>query len=152
MKRHKQLFLSIATFLFTNTIIIAAPLSPVGYWKTIDDVTGKPKSIIKIWETQNHLLMGQVTQIFPSPGKDQTERCIACQGDQHDQPIVGMVILSGLKQANHQWAEGKILDPHNGKTYSCSAKLADNGKKLDVRGYIGLPLLGRSQTWERMTA
>lgn len=128
----------------------ATQSTPVGYWKTIDDISGKPRSIIKIWETQDHLLMGQVTKIFPAPGRTQEPICLACNGDKHNQPIVGMVILSGLKAAEHQWGHGKILDPQNGKTYSCSAKLADQGKKLDVRGYIGLPLLGRSQTWERV--
>ena len=125
--------------------------SPVGYWKTIDDVTGKPKSIVKIWRANDQLLMGKVIKIFPKTGNDQTKLCNACQGDLHNQPVVGMVILSGLK-ASHaaKWDDGKILDPQNGKRYSCSLKLGDNGKKLNVHGYIGLPIIGRSQTWERI--
>jgi uncharacterized protein (DUF2147 family) len=146
------------TKFFTKSIAIISAFylatsyaaSPIGYWKTIDDVSGQPKSIVKISENQDHLLMGQVVKIFPSPGKDENEVCEACKGDKHNQPIVGMVILTGLKAGEKNWDEGKILDPQNGKTYSCSAKLADNGNKLDVRGYIGLPLLGRSQTWERV--
>lgn len=124
--------------------------SPVGFWKTVDDVTGKPKSIVHIWKTENDVLMGKVIRIFPKAGEASNKACTACQGDKHNQPIVGMVILSGLKANEHQWNSGQILDPENGKTYKCSVHLAENGKKLDVHGYIGIPLLGRSQAWQRI--
>lgn len=142
--------LTIATGLWVTSTFAATPTSPIGYWKTIDDVTGKPKSIVKIWENDDHLLIGQVVKIFPRPGKTEGELCEKCNGTNHNKPIVGMVIMTGLKANQHQWGNGQILDPLNGKTYSCSAKLAENGKRLNVRGYIGLPLLGRSQTWERV--
>ncbi len=125
--------------------------SPVGYWKTIDDVTGKPKSIVQIWKTENNILMGRVIKVF---AKNTTETvpilCAVCKGDKHNQPIVGMVILSGLQPKKHQWINGQITDPDNGKTYSCAMRTLEQGKKLNVRGYIGLPLLGRSQVWERV--
>jgi uncharacterized protein (DUF2147 family) len=124
--------------------------SPIGYWKTIDDVTGAPKSIVKIWQTEDHILMGKVIKIFPKVGNDQNKLCTACQGSLRNQPIVGMLVVSGLKPKEKQWGNGEILDPENGKTYSCSIRVTENGKKLKVRGYIGLPLLGRSQTWERV--
>lgn len=124
--------------------------SPVGYWKTIDDVSGKPKSIIQIWQTDNQQLMGKVIKIFPKIGNDQAKLCSACKGDLHNQPIVGMTVLSGLKPKKEQWMNGRILDPENGKFYQCALHTLDNGKHLRVRGYIGLPLLGRSQTWERI--
>lgn len=123
--------------------------SPVGYWKTIDDVTGKPKSIIQVWKTDDQVLMGKVIKVYPTTN-NQTKTCVACSGDKHDQPIVGMVILSGLKSGDNQWARGQILDPENGKTYHCTARLMENGKKLNVHGYTGLPLFGRLQTWERV--
>lgn len=124
--------------------------SPVGFWKTIDDVSGRPKSIIQIWQTDNHILMGKVVKIFPKVGNDQTKLCTACKGNLHNQPIVGMTILSGLKLKQNQWSNGHIIDPENGKTYQCALHAVDGGKHLNVRGYIGLPLLGRSQTWERV--
>lgn len=135
---------------FFLTSAFAAPDSPVGYWKTIDDITGKPKSIVHIWRTANNTLEGQVVKIFPSPGKTQSEICTACKGDKLNQPIVGMVILSGLQGNQTHWKNGEILDPENGKSYSCSLRVADNGNLLDVHGYVGLPLLGRSQTWQRV--
>lgn len=139
----------ISGFVLANTYA-GNTTSPVGYWKTIDDISGKPKSIIKIYEDDKHSLTGQVVKIFAMAGKEPNIKCKACEGENHDKPIVGMVILSGLKAKETQWKDGHILDPQNGKTYNCSAKLADNGKKLDVRGYIGMHLLGRSQTWERV--
>jgi len=124
--------------------------SPIGYWKTIDDITGKPKSIVQVWQNPDKKLMAKVIKIFPTQSSDQNKVCTACLGNKHNQPIVGMVILSGLRSSENQWANGDILDPENGKTYKCTARLADNGKRLTVHGYIGLPLFGRSQTWERV--
>jgi len=126
------------------------PNSPIGYWKTIDDVTGRPKSIIHIWKAENDVLMGKVIKIFPKVGESQNKVCTACVGLRHNQPIVGMVILSGLKANQNAWNNGQILDPENGKTYSCSVRIADQGKKLNVHGFVGIPLLGRSQLWERV--
>lgn len=125
--------------------------SPIGYWKTIDDVTGKPKSIVQIWKTENNILMGRVIKVFAKNDMDTVPiLCKQCKGERHNQPIVGMVILSGLKLQEHQWGQGQIMDPENGKTYRCAMHTLEQGKKLNVRGYIGLPLLGRSQVWERV--
>jgi uncharacterized protein (DUF2147 family) len=141
-----------AILLLISTISIAHAAntnSPIGYWKTIDDVAGTPKSIIEIYETSQHTLEGKVLQIFPKPGEDQNKLCDACKGEKHNQRIVGMVILEGMKQNGEQWDGGQILDPKNGKTYRCKLKVVDHGEKLAVHGYIGMPLLGRTQTWIR---
>lgn len=124
--------------------------SPIGYWKTIDDVTGNAKSIVQIWKTEDNVLMGKVIKVFAKEDEDKSIVCTECKGEKHNQPIVGMVIVSGLKAKEKQWGNGEILDPENGKTYNCAIRTIDNGKKLQVRGYVGLPLLGRSQTWERV--
>ncbi len=124
--------------------------TPVGYWKTIDDVSGKPKSIIEIYKTSANTLDGRVLKIFPSPGKDENEVCDACKGQKHNQRIVGMVVLEGIKQKGMIWQDGQILDPKSGKTYRCTLKPTANGTKLNVHGYIGLPILGRTQTWLRI--
>ena len=124
--------------------------SPIGYWKIIDDVSGKPKSIIQIWKTPDQLLMGKVVKVFSKTGQLQPAICTHCAGNQHNQPVVGMLVLTGLKAKEQQWDGGKILDPDNGKTYRCALHISESGKKLNVHGYIGLPLFGRSQTWERV--
>lgn len=124
--------------------------SPIGYWKTIDDITGKPKSIVQISRSSDQMLTAKVIKIFPANSIHQNKICTACSGDKHNKPIVGMVIMSGLKSAEKQWTNGHILDPENGKTYKCTVRLTEQGKKLNVHGYVGFPLFGRSQTWERV--
>lgn len=122
--------------------------SPTGLWKNIDDETGKPKALIRITES-NGVLTGQIEKIFRDANEDQNPKCDKCDGARKDQPIVGMTILSGLKKDGEEYAGGEILDPNNGKVYKSKLRLTDGGKKLNVRGYIGVPMLGRSQTWVR---
>ncbi|GAB3398142.1 DUF2147 domain-containing protein [Massilia agilis] len=122
--------------------------SPVGVWKTIDDETGKAKSLVRITEN-NGELSGKIEKLFREPSEDQNPKCDKCEGALKDQPIVGMTILNGLKKDDDVWSGGTVLDPKNGKTYKAKITLKDGGKKLDMRGYIGTPLLGRTQTWVR---
>ena len=122
--------------------------SPIGLWKNIDDVSGKPKALIRITEN-NGALQGKIEQLFRAPSEDQNPKCEKCEGARKDQPIIGMTILSGLKKDGGAYTGGEILDPAAGKTYKSKATLADNGNKLEVRGYIGAPMFGRTQTWQR---
>lgn len=123
--------------------------SPVGVWRTIDDKTETERSIVRIVEVDGEL-QGTVEQIFTRPDEDPEHLCDECKGERKDQPIIGMTILWGLKQDNGVWSGGQILDPKNGKIYRCKMTLADDGQTLDVRGYIGISLIGRTQTWHRV--
>lgn len=141
----------IAFALLLATAAYAANDTPVGTWTQVDDATGKPKSIIEITEQPDGTLQGVVKQVlFSEQGTHPI--CNKCEGERHNQPVEGMVIMWGVKQDGDAWGDGHILDPHNGKTYKVKLSLADNGQKLDVRGYIGMPLLGRTQTWIRKAA
>jgi len=149
MKKISLFLISLAILVVSN---VYAAISPVGYWKTIDDVTGKPKSILHIFQNGN-ALYGQIVKIFPRPGYDQNELCTACKGARHNQRIVGMVIMEGLKQSAknpNEWNDGQILDPLNGKSYGCMITVMNDGKTLNVRGFIGFSLFGRTQTWIRV--
>lgn len=126
----------------------AQDASPVGLWKNIDDVTGKPKALIRITEDKGEL-RGQIEKLFPAAGEDPNPRCTACSGARKDQPVIGMVFMSGLKKDGDAYSGGEILDPDNGKVYRSKLSLADGGKKLNVRGYLGVPMFGRSQVWVR---
>jgi uncharacterized protein (DUF2147 family) len=126
----------------------AAQNSPVGLWKNIDDESGKPKALIRITET-NGVLQGRIEKLFRGPNEDQNPKCDKCSGARKDQPIIGMSILDGLRKDGDEYSGGEILDPNNGKVYHSTVELEDGGKKLKVRGYIGIPLIGRSQTWLR---
>ena len=128
----------------------AQATSPAGLWRTIDDSTKKDKSLVRIVEA-NGVYTGKVEKIVdPDSPKDAV--CKDCSDERKDKPIVGMTIVRNVKASADDKAVfegGDILDPNNGKVYRVKLKLIDNGSKLDVRGYIGTPMLGRTQTWIR---
>ena len=146
--------MKLAAFVITALLSIAplAPVfaadTPVGLWKNIDDETGKPKALIRITENEG-AFQGQIEKLYREPNEDQNPKCDKCEGARKDQPIVGMVILSGLKKEGEEFNGGEIIDPKNGKVYKAKMHLTDAGKKLSVRGYVGMPMLGRSQVWVR---
>ncbi|HYL37360.1 MAG TPA: DUF2147 domain-containing protein [Bryobacteraceae bacterium] len=121
-------------------------LTPGGRWRTVDDKTGKPRSIVRIWE-ENGQFFGRVEQSL-NPERA-GRRCDKCTDERKDQLIVGMVIIRGLKQDGEEFTGGDILDPDNGKVYRCKVKVKEHGSVLSVRGYLGASLFGRSQTWTR---
>ncbi len=123
-------------------------ISPVGLWRTIDDETGKAKSLVRITEV-NGELQGTIEKLFREPNEDQTPRCDKCTGDKKDKPVIGMMIMTGLKHDGKIYAGGEITDPKNGKMYKCKMWTEEQGKKLHVRGFIGMALLGRTQIWVR---
>ena len=132
------------------TAASAQATSPVGVWKTVDDATKKEKSLIRITESGG-VYSGKIEKLLdPDAPKDPV--CKDCTDDRKDKPILGMTIVKNMKQSAGDKAEfegGEILDPNNGKVYKSKMKLVDAGAKLDVRGYIGVPMLGRTQTWTR---
>ncbi len=133
-------------------VLVAAPLAavaqetPVGLWKTIDDETKQARSLVRITE-KDGVLSGKIEKILDAGKAD--AKCNLCTDARKDQPIQGMVILTGLKKFDAEWGEGQILDPNNGKLYKSKAKVLEGGKKLEVRGFVGVSLLGRSQIWVR---
>lgn len=144
-------FLVTVTWLIPSSIALATNQnSPAGYWKTIDDVTGKTRSIMEIWETPEHTLQGRLAKIFPDPGHNEHELCVACKGANHNKPMLGLMIMWGFKfDGKEKWVDGRILDPRTGHIYHCNLKTMANGNHLLIHGYIGIPLFGRTQTWER---
>jgi uncharacterized protein (DUF2147 family) len=130
---------------------LAQSTTPAGLWKTVDDSTKKEKSLVRITET-NGVYTGKVEKIIdPSSPKDAT--CEKCSDERKDKPVVGMTIIRNVKPSADDkvvFEGGDILDPNNGKVYRVKLTLTEGGTKLDVRGYIGAPILGRTQTWSRV--
>ena len=124
----------------------AAPVSPVGRWKTVDDATGKVKSIVAIRE-DNGKLYGTIEELFDPPVPQPT--CYLCSGALKDRPLVGLQVLWDFAQDGGQWFGGQILDPESGRIYRASLTLEDGGKVLRLHGYFLIPLLGRTQHWQR---
>ena len=142
-------FLYIALFsIFQVANSLAQAIDPViGQWKTIDDKTNTVKSIISI-QLVNDQLQGTIMKTFPTAGEKPITNCDLCKDQRKGAPLIGMVIMSGLKaQSPGVWGGGEILDPKEGEVYKVKITASADGKKLDVRGYIGVPMLGRTQTW-----
>lgn len=140
----KNNILIVATLFFT-TIFYAQNQSVIGKWKTIDDETGKAKSIVEIYEKSGKIY-GKVVEILDVEHKNNV--CSECSGSDKNKPILGMIIIKGLTKEGSEYTNGKILDPKNGKTYKCSVTL-EAKDKLKVRGFIGISLFGRTQYWYR---
>lgn len=125
----------------------AAGVSPAGRWQTFDDKTKKARGIVRIWEEHGAFFGKIEATLDPEEGK---HVCDKCPGDRKDKPVIGLLILRNMKQKGSEYSGGDILDPDNGSVYRCTIRLAEEGRKLIVRGYIGFSLLGRSQYWVRL--
>lgn len=116
----------------------------VGQWETFDDKTKEKKAIIEIYQKDNHYF----AKIVKSFIGEENAICETCKGTNKDKPIIGLVIIENIKEDGNEFNGGTILDPENGETYKCYLKL-ETKNKLKVRGYLGVPLFGRTQFWIR---
>ncbi len=143
-----SLLLTCLTLIACTGAVRATAATPVGLWRTIADNTGEEKSLVRITEV-NGELRGSIEKLIRKPNGDPNPLCDKCSGDKKNKPVIGMMIMNGLKRDGKEWAGGEILDPNNGKTYKCKMSVDESGKKLSVRGFIGVSLLGRTQVWLR---
>lgn len=144
MKR--ALLASLFVLLFAASTAFAAG-SPIGKWRTIDDKTNKPKSIVEIY-SEGGKLYGKILELLQP--EDKGKICDKCPGADKNKPTVGLIIIKGLKQEGEEYTGGTILDPKEGKIYKCKIEVLENGNKLKVRGFIGFSLIGRNQFWYRV--
>lgn len=121
-----------------------------GMWQSIDDKTGAPKALVEIRKEANGTYAGKIVKITPRAGYTPKETCVDCPAPYTNKPILGLDVMTGLKQGEGlNYVNGRILDPNSGKIYSMKAKLSSNGKRLHLRGYVGVSALGRNQIWLR---
>lgn len=143
--------MGILSSLIGATSVAALEPSPTGLWRTIDDATGKPRAEISL-RINNGVLEGRIVRSLVA-GENPDAVCDKCPGPRKGQPIVGMAILTDLRQSPSdplRWQSGQILDPDTGEVYSAEARLSGTGSELTLRGYIGISLFGRSQIWQRV--
>jgi uncharacterized protein (DUF2147 family) len=142
---------SLRTFVSILSALIAVGVfaqSPAGLWKTIDDKTGKERALVRISESGG-VLSAKIEKLL-APDAKPDAKCDLCTDSRKDQPIVGMTIMRNVKKNDDVFDGGDILDANNGKVYKVRLTLASDNKKLDVRGYVGTPMLGRTQVWQRV--
>jgi uncharacterized protein (DUF2147 family) len=141
----------LAICLLTGAGWAQAQMSPIGLWQSIDDGNGQPKAEISIAQRSDGGLSGKVERSLQAQPSPETN-CVLCTDDRKNQPKIGLEIIRGGRQAEGKevWEGGRILDPENGKEYSLRLTPTEGGRKLEVRGYIGAPILGRTQVWNRI--
>ena len=139
---------AIATVLALSSLSALAQMSPVGLWQSISDVDGKPAAEVRVSEAA-----GVVTAVVEKALKQSTEpNCDKCPDDRKGKPKVGLQIIRDVKKSEGKdvWEGGNIIDPDSGTNYKVKLTPIDGGKKLEVRGFVGFALLGRTQTWVRV--
>ncbi len=139
----KKNVLLIVILLFS---IISNAQSIIGNWKTIDDETGKEKSIVEIYQIDGKIY-AKIDRLLEKG--EENKICENCKGANKNKPLKGMIIINGLTKDGDEWNDAKILDPKTGKEYKCYITL-EEPNKLKVRGYLGFALLGRTQYWHRV--
>ena len=138
----------ITVILSVSSLSSMAQMTPLGLWQTISDTDGKATSEVRITTTPTGLV-GVVSKALTTSSEP---NCDKCTDDRKGQPKVGMQIIRGANKVDGKevWEDGNILDPNNGTVYKLKLTPIDGGKKLEVRGFVGFALLGRTQTWIRV--
>ncbi len=146
----KKMKLALLTGLLFSTSTLFAADDISGVWRSIDDKTGFSKALIEIKKSDNGVYQGKIIKILPRPGYTPKTHCQDCPAPYKGAPILGLTVLDGMKQKNAtEYEGGTILDPLSGKIYKSKIKVSNNGKRLRMRGYVGVEVFGRSQTWIR---
>jgi uncharacterized protein (DUF2147 family) len=127
---------------------VAQSAAPAGLWQTVNE-RGEREALVRIVEVAGEL-RGNVVEVYSPPAPSGQPLCEACSGALRNQPIVGMEILRGLRWDGERYSGGEILDPDEGRAYRCTLRLLQGGERLEVRGYVGISLFGRSQVWLRV--
>lgn len=134
--------ISVVLLFFARVACAYDPYSAVGFWLAIDDKTNKPSSLIKIWQDPKNLnYYGKIYKILGTEGRQDKKR---------PNPMLGRVIITDMKYQNKQYVNGWVFDPRSGTKYHAKMWVTQDGRLLNLRGYVGVPLLGRTTQWQRM--
>ncbi|HZD29704.1 MAG TPA: DUF2147 domain-containing protein [Xanthobacteraceae bacterium] len=145
-----QTSMMVGVVLFTAAAPLgAAEPTAAGLWEQIDDKTGKPESWFKITE-RNGIYEGALVKIFSKPGEDENWVCDKCEGADRGRPVLGLTLIKGMRRNGLSYENGTIMDPRDGSVYRALMRLSPDGEKLEMRGYLGISLFGRSQVWNRL--
>jgi uncharacterized protein (DUF2147 family) len=139
-----------------GTLVVAAPLAigvpqrtAAGLWERVDN-SGAPVAWFRIIDC-NGVFEGKMAKIFSRTGENPSEwRCTGCAGDQKNAPVIGLTFIKGMRRSGRAYEGGSILDPRSGLIYSARMELSPDGDQLEVRGYLGIPILGQSEFWRRI--
>lgn len=138
---------------FISPVYGVNKLSAAGFWQTVDPDTGKISAVIQIWRNpKDNMYYGKLYRIFEEGGHKKSDRCIRCKGELKNKPMLGLTIVYHMVDMGQgYYQKGRVLDPRDGSLYHAQMRLLDDGKVLKLRGYVLIPLFGKSAVWKRAT-
>ncbi len=139
---------AVALALTSPAVSATTNQTAAGFWQQADD-----DGHVGAWfyfSQVNGLFEGRLVKMFQKPGEPTFEVCARCTGKQKNAPMLGLTIVKGMRRDGRKYEDGTILDPRDGTVYHALMELSPDGQKLNVRGYLGIPLLGQTQTWTRL--
>jgi uncharacterized protein (DUF2147 family) len=147
MSLHRSVFAVLLMVAVASPLHAAEPTA-AGLWEQVDE-RSTPESWFKITE-RNGVYEGTIAKIFFKPGEDPNWVCDKCQGAEKGRPVLGLTLIKGMRRNGLSYENGTIMDPRDGSVYRALMRLSPDGKKLEVRGYLGISLFGQSQVWNRL--